>query len=73
MKKYFKTNPTVRLINEQNATIKELNRKLRDARHQLRSERARANDYAHLLALSRSGSISHSDGGDVSSGADVHG
>ena len=56
MRRYFKTNPTIRLINDQNATIRDLNRKLREARHQLRSERARANDYAHLLAVNGFGS-----------------
>ncbi len=69
MKRYFKTGPTVKLINEQNETIRMQARKLREMRHELRSVKARANDYAHLLAVHGIGRPDHSSGGAASGDA----
>jgi hypothetical protein len=63
MRRYFKTNPTVRLINDQNETIRMQARKIRELRYELRSVKARANDQAHLLAVHGIGRHDHSGSG----------
>jgi len=59
------------------AAEKALNRAIRkrlsDLRHELRSVKAKHNDLVHIIAVSRGGSIEHSDGGPYGDSATVHG